>query len=146
MLLLNQFSPSSCNFLFFTSQHFFLKHPYLCSFLRARDQVSYPYKTRDKITILYILIFRVAYYVTKSILVTNHFYSVIRSFVTKTQSTPPNKPTGHAEGSSQQHDLYSTNYREIQSRDSEYGSDGYDELCSAVNILSFGMKEVNSRI
>jgi hypothetical protein len=55
-----QFSPRSI-FLPFRSkylpQHCVLKTLSPCSFLKVRDQVSHPYSTTVKITVLYILIF-----------------------------------------------------------------------------------------
>jgi hypothetical protein len=58
-LLIMQSSPA-CPFLPLTSkystQHPVLKHN-LCSLLSVRDQVSHPYKTKDIIMVLYILIF-----------------------------------------------------------------------------------------
>jgi hypothetical protein len=51
-----QFSPWSV-FLPFRSK-LFPRTLSLCSFLKVRDQVSHPYSTIGKITVLYILIFR----------------------------------------------------------------------------------------
>jgi hypothetical protein len=59
--IIMQFSPRSI-FLPFRSkylpQHSVLRTLSLCSSLRVRDQVSHPYNTTGKITVLYILIFR----------------------------------------------------------------------------------------
>jgi hypothetical protein len=58
--IIMQFSPRSA-FLPFRSkyppQHSVLKNPQSCSSLKVRDQVSHPYSTTGKITVLYILIF-----------------------------------------------------------------------------------------
>jgi hypothetical protein len=34
-----------------------LKHPHVCCYLNLRDQVSHPYRTTNKIIIVYILTF-----------------------------------------------------------------------------------------
>jgi hypothetical protein len=58
-----QFSPSSYYFLplgsTYSAQHPVLKHPQsIYSSLNVRDQVSHPYKTPNKIIVLYSLIFK----------------------------------------------------------------------------------------
>ena len=59
-LLITKFSPVSCYLLSLGSSYSpecpFLEHP-LCAALNVRKQVSNPYKTKDKITVLYALIF-----------------------------------------------------------------------------------------
>jgi hypothetical protein len=65
-------SSSLCNFLHDQSSSLlgpnillntlFLKTLSLCSSLKVRDQVSHPYSKTDKITVLYILIFRFLWY------------------------------------------------------------------------------------
>jgi hypothetical protein len=79
-----QFSPWSI-FLPFRSkylpQHTVLKKTLsLCSSLKVRDQVSHPYSTTGKITVPYILIFRVFLYETGRQKILN--YILIFSVVT----------------------------------------------------------------
>ena len=56
-----KFSQSSSHFLPLVHkplpQHPIPEHPHLCSCLNVSDQVSHPYKTTSKITVLYIVIF-----------------------------------------------------------------------------------------
>jgi hypothetical protein len=52
-----QFSPTSHHFLLLMSKYF-PQHPVLCSSLSVRKQVAHPYKTRGKIIVSYILIFK----------------------------------------------------------------------------------------
>jgi hypothetical protein len=60
-LLIMQFSPTSCHFIFFGPNilfnTLFSNTLSLCSSLNVRDQVTHPYKTRGKNIVLYIPIF-----------------------------------------------------------------------------------------
>jgi hypothetical protein len=61
-LFVMKFSPPSCHLIPLWSkyppQHPVSNTPSLCSSLNVRDQVSHPYRTRGKIIVLYILIFK----------------------------------------------------------------------------------------
>ena len=60
-MLGGEYNGFDCNFVFliprYLSKYFILKHPYLCSSLKVRDQVSQPYNTTGNIIILYVLTF-----------------------------------------------------------------------------------------
>jgi hypothetical protein len=61
-LLIVQLPPFSCYFILlwseYSPQDHVLKHPqFIYSSLNVRDQVSHPYKTTGRITVLYILTF-----------------------------------------------------------------------------------------
>ena len=60
-LLITQFSPVPCHLVplrpKYSPQRPVLKHTQPTSFLSVSDQVSHPYKTTGKITVLHILIF-----------------------------------------------------------------------------------------
>jgi hypothetical protein len=59
-LLIMQFSPTSHYFIFGPNvllSTLFLNTLRLCTSLIVRDHVSHPYRTTDKVVVLYILIF-----------------------------------------------------------------------------------------